>query len=99
MDVYPSYYTAHNVPLLVLSGLGPDDSQQAGSDGSKFPAFEENGIRLSTASPTIETPDATQLLRHFLAADATRTNQDGGKTSYKAADLSFKIKVVGRVGL
>jgi hypothetical protein len=99
MDAYPSYYIAHNVPLIVLSGLGPEHPEEAKKDGSQFPAFEGNGIRVSSTAPTIETTDATQLLKHFLAADVTRIDQSSRKADRKASDPVFRIKAMGRVGL
>lgn len=86
MDGYAPAYVAHNVPYLVISGLGGalrDDAE-----------LEAEGVRIASDVPPIESEDAQTLLKHFRNADAEglawNDDEFGGKNK-------FKIKVVGRV--
>jgi hypothetical protein len=86
MDGYAPAYVAHNVPLLVVSGL-----DSAPQDKSKAP---EGAIRLASEIPPVESEDAQVLLRHFKDSDA-------GELAWNAREHSgrnkFRVKTVGRV--
>jgi hypothetical protein len=86
MDGYAPAYVAHNVPLLVVSGL-----DSAPQDKSKAP---EGAIRLASEIPPVESEDAQVLLRHFKDSDA-------GELAWNAREYSgrnkFRVKTVGRV--
>jgi hypothetical protein len=86
MDGYAPAYVAHNVPLLVVSGL---DSAPQGK--SKAP---EGAIRIASEIPPVESEDAQVLLRHFKDSDA-------GELAWNAREYSgrnkFRVKTVGRV--
>ena len=86
MDGYASAYVAHNVPLLVVSGLG-----SAPQDKSNAP---EGAIRIASEIPPLESEDAQVLLRHFKDSDA-------GELAWNAREYSgrnkFRVKIVGRV--
>jgi len=86
MDGYAPAYVAHNVPLLVVSGL--DSTPQ---DKSKAP---EGAIRIASEIPPVESEDAQVLLRHFKDSDA-------GELAWNAREYSgrnkFRVKTVGRV--
>ena len=86
MDGYAPAYVAHNVPFLVISGLGslPQDNQEA----------REGAILITSDVPPVESDDAQVLLRHFKDSDA-------GDLAWNAREYSgrnkFRIKTVGRV--
>ncbi|KAF4634060.1 hypothetical protein G7Y89_g4066 [Cudoniella acicularis] len=61
MDGYPPAYVAHNVPLVVISGLGSTD-EKSRTNG--------NGIRITSELPPVESEDASTLLRFFQENDA-----------------------------
>jgi trafficking protein particle complex subunit 11 len=86
MDGYAPAYVAHNVPLLVVSGL-----DSAPQDKSKAP---EGAIRIASEIPPVESEDAQVLLRHFKDSDA-------GELAWNAREYSgrnkFRVKTVGRV--
>lgn len=85
MDGYAPAYVAHNIPLLVVSGLGipiPDHSELKG------------GLRIVSEIPSVDTDDALALLKHF-------ENGDAAGLAWNAQEHSgrnkFKVKIVGRV--
>jgi trafficking protein particle complex subunit 11 len=86
MDAYAPAYVAHNVPLLVVSGLG-----SAPRSKSKAP---EGATRITSEIPPVESEDAQALLRHFKDSDA-------GELAWNAREYSgrnkFRVKTVGRV--
>jgi hypothetical protein len=86
MDGYAPAYVAHNVPLLVVSGLGAQLQ-----DKSKLPV---GAIRIASEISPVESEDARVLLRHFRDSDA-------GNLAWNAREHSgrnkFRVKIVGRV--
>jgi trafficking protein particle complex subunit 11 len=88
MDGYAAAYVAHNVPLLVVSGL---DAQIQDKDKLKLP---DGAIRIASEIPPVESEDAQVLLRHFRDSDA-------GDLAWNAREYSgrnkFRVKTVGRV--
>jgi hypothetical protein len=86
MDGYAPAYVAHNVPLLVVSGL-----DSAPQDKSIAP---EGAIRIASEISPVESEDAQVLLRHFKDSDA-------GELAWNAREYSgrnkFRVKTVGRV--
>lgn len=86
MDGYaPWAYVAHNLPLLVVSGLAHSDERTVLSVG---------GPRISSEIPPVESEDAAVLRRHF-------KENDGSELSWNSREYSgrnkFKTKIVGRV--
>jgi hypothetical protein len=86
MDGYAPAYVAHNVPLLVVSGL---DSQVQEKSTTL-----EDGIRITSEIPSVESEDGQVLLRHFKDSDA-------GNLAWNAREHSgrnkFRVKTIGRV--
>jgi len=96
MDAYPEEYVAHNLPLIVLSGLGSTD----GADTSSRPhnVLEENGAVVSTELPPVPGEQAKQLLQEFLNADAKDAPWNGRPGRNKSGLIGFRMRAVGRVG-
>ena len=86
MDGYAPAYVAHNVPLLVVSGLGPSPQNAADLEG--------DGFRITSEVPPVQTEDAQSLLRYFLNGSANGLAWTGREHTGKN---KFKIKTVGRV--
>jgi hypothetical protein len=86
MDGYAPAYVAHNVPLLVVSGLGSQPRQKS--------TVEDGAPRITSEIPPVESEDAQVLLRHFKDSDA-------GNLAWNAREHSgknkFRVKLVGRV--
>jgi hypothetical protein len=97
MDVYPSDYLVHNLPLIVLSGLAPSaQDQEPASYG--YPLLQEKGVRITSDLPLVSSPNAGQLLRYFLELDASHTPWSARTFKDAVGSIRFQVKVVGRVG-
>lgn len=84
MDGYAPVLVGHNVPLLVVSGLGPSSQIEK----------KDEGIRISSEIDPVESEDATTLLRHFRDSDASNLPWNSREHSGRN---KFNIKAVGRV--
>lgn len=85
MEGYPPAYVAHNLPLLIVSGLGPVPDESSAS---------KDGTRITSEIPTVETEDAETLLRHFKESDASDLAWNGREHTGRN---KFRVKTVGRV--
>ena len=96
MDGYPRNYTSHNVPLVVLSGLGRTST----SDGTeaRYPLFQEKGVRISSESPSISGSGAEELSECFRDFDARDAAWNHWPSKGKMGTMSFTYRHVGRVG-
>jgi hypothetical protein len=86
MDGYAPAYVAHNVPLLVVSGLGSPPK-----DDTKL---KVGGARIISEIPSVDSDDAQALLRHFEDSDASNLAWNGREHNGRN---NFRVKVVGRV--
>lgn len=93
MDAYPPEYVQHNVPFVVLSGLGAKaelDPSQPVQD--VLPGRAATNV--TSDAPLVADERAHQLLEEFLSYDATNVQSNGN-----AGNLTgFRIRAVGRVG-
>ena len=96
MDGYPGHYISHNVPLIVLSGLGTAST----SDGAevRYPLFQEKGVRISSESPSISSREAEELSTCFRDFDARDAAWNRRPSKGKMGTMSFTYRHVGRVG-
>lgn len=94
MEAYPEQYVAHNLPLIVLSGLGETALDEKSSDS---PPWRE-GAKITSELPTITGERAEQLLGDFLKADGSDLPWNNRASKVKGGLLGFKFKTVGRVG-
>ncbi len=99
MDAYPPDYVSHNLPLVVLSGLGSAGSRsQHASQRASYPLLHEKGYRITSDIPPVTGPSAEQLLRTFLDADASKGPWNGRYEKGRMGTIGFRVKDVGRVG-
>lgn len=91
MDGYPYEYVAHNLPLVILSGLGDDVSPELYQDW----AASESGYLVESNTPSVKSDDANVLLKHFQESDARDAPWNGRENQGRSR---FKVKVAGRVG-
>lgn len=85
MDGYAPAYVAHNLPYLIVSGLGSHPKDAARKDG---------GIRITSEIPPVESEDAKALLKHFRDNDGSNLAWNGREHSGRN---KFRVKTVGRV--
>ena len=90
MDDYPAFGLDHNIPLLVTLGIAPPTPYESGLG----PVLKDEAILLRSDIPTIDSEQATSLLRYFQEKDASNQPWNGRQTekSYK-----FRIKAAERV--
>ncbi|TGJ88175.1 hypothetical protein E0Z10_g570 [Xylaria hypoxylon] len=89
MDGYPPGSLDHNVPFLVVSGLGTNTAKPLSTD----PELRERGILVRSELSPVDTREARIILRFIQEADATGLpwqSQDSPKR------YRFKIKIIGR---
>jgi solute carrier family 25 protein 38 len=96
MDAYPSDYVVHNLPFIVLSGLGtakeldpPPPVQDV------LPGRAITTVNSEIAPVADDRADA--LLEEFLAADATNAPWNGRGSGRRGLTHGFRMRTVGRV--
>ncbi|KAI9051245.1 hypothetical protein LZ554_005346 [Drepanopeziza brunnea f. sp. 'monogermtubi'] len=86
MDGYPPAYVAHNIPLLVVSGLGYGTEEEL-----KLKLKDES--RIISEVPSLVTEDALTLLQLFKDGDASDLAWNAREHSGRN---KFRVKTVGR---
>lgn len=86
MDGYAPAFVAHNLPLLVVSGLVAHD----------VPELENDGIPIASEIPPVESDEARTLLRYFQDSDGGDLAWNGGEHTGRN---KFKVKTIGRVDM
>jgi hypothetical protein len=90
MDDLPSEYTEHNLPLLVLSGLGHDGD-------SRF--ANNSGTRLAIQTSQCEGERASNLRQQFVARDGSGSAWNAGTLPGPNGSLRYRMQPIGRVGM
>ena len=85
MEGYDPAYVAHNLPYIVVSGLGVQAREALRKEG---------GARYISDIPVVDSEDANTLLKHFKENDATNLAWNGKEHTERN---KFRIKTVGRV--
>lgn len=96
MEAYPENYVAHNLPLIVLSGL-PHGAGAATLPSLPGQTASGSGASLSSDLPPLSGPHADDLLEEFLRADGASLAWSDHALS-KRPHIGFKIASIGRVG-
>jgi solute carrier family 25 protein 38 len=97
MDAYPPEYIAHNLPLIVLSGLGSSPDLEA------IPPVQDvlpgrHSTPISSELPPVTGQRADQLLQEFLSTDARDAAWNNTTDARKGVVRGLRIRPVGRVG-
>ena len=96
MDAYPPDYVDHNLPLVVLSGLGANAHQEHYPRSHDL--LQENGFTISSHLPVVGGERADQVLEDFLAADGRHWSCNSRAARSNSGLIGFRFKAVGRVG-
>lgn len=96
MDVYPPQYIEHNLPFVVLSGLGETPSYDSGYE--PHPLLKGHGIEIDSAVPVVTGERVDHLRQEFLSADARDAPWNNLRTRTRGDHIGFRLKAVGRVG-
>ncbi|KAF2274519.1 uncharacterized protein EI97DRAFT_435057 [Westerdykella ornata] len=95
MDAYPPDYVAHNLPLIVLSGLETADERNAPPPVQHvLPGRATTTI--SSELPPVTGERAQQLLQQFLDADGSHAPWNGRNLDRRANLIGFRVRAVGR---
>jgi hypothetical protein len=92
---YPDDYVAHNVPLVVLSGLCPTPPLD---DTTRFPlAYKGPGTGIESELPLVVDKRAYLLLEEFRSCEKSDEQWNSKPIKGKSTLLGFKFRAVGRV--
>ncbi|KAJ4341846.1 hypothetical protein N0V87_001511 [Didymella glomerata] len=95
MEAYPPAYVQHNLPFIVLSGLGSQaELQPPPSVHDVLPG--RASVRTSSEIPAVTGERADQLLQDFLSADGTNAPWNARAASRRDLGHGFRIRAVGR---
>lgn len=97
MNSYPADYLVHNLPLLFLSGLEPENTPDTPA-GDTRTFLGDGGFRIRSELPPLHHPLKNNLRTTLLSYD--RSNGPWRSQSVDKSDQAqaFKIRSVGRVG-
>lgn len=94
MEPYPRPYVEHNLPLVLLSGLGQEDDEEQGGEPRRR---AESGARILTASPECDGERCQQLLTEFKAWDGTGQAWNATALPGPTGSIRYCLKTIGRV--
>ncbi|KAF2632227.1 hypothetical protein BU25DRAFT_358982 [Macroventuria anomochaeta] len=95
MEAYPPAYVQHNLPFIVLSGLGSQTELDAPPPvHNVLPG--RAAVKTSSEIPPVTGERADQLLQDFLSADATNAPWNARGPSRRDLAHGFRIRAVGR---
>lgn len=94
MEVYPPEYVAHNLPLIVLSGL---TGAQEHVDRDELRDIFGTAAVINSDLPLVVSELGQQLLQDFMSADGRAQAWSAESGRGKANLIGFKFKAIGRV--
>lgn len=90
---YPKDYVTHNVPLIVLSGLGSDHEET-----SELPtSYRDGAIKIHGDLPPVTSTVAEDLLEAFRSFERTPDQWDAKPVMEGSNVMGFKFRETGRV--
>lgn len=95
MEGYPSEYIEHNLPLIILSGLGEQHNKDSSTSDLHF---QGNGTRIQASSPECTGERAHTLLTQFLSLDGSKQPWNSSALPGPSGKLKYKTRAIGRVG-
>ena len=95
MEDYSQEYTEHNLPLVLLSGLGEHGSQEGGIAPSHR---QESGTKLVMQSAECEGDRASALLEQLLFQDGSKEPWNARALAGPTGSMKYAMKPIGRVG-
>jgi hypothetical protein len=97
MEAYPPQYVQHNLPFIVLSGLGT--TKELDPPPPVHNVLPGRAVTtISSDIPAVTGDRADTLLQDFLSADTTNAPWNGRSSGRKSLASGFRIRAVGRVG-
>ncbi|KAK2735957.1 hypothetical protein FQN57_001030 [Myotisia sp. PD_48] len=99
MDAYPLSYVDHNLPLVLLSGIGSTDAdshEKSPEARRDFAVLQTSGFEICCDIPPITGKTASVLLDAFLAEDASQVPWNTRNFNQKSSGARFRIETAGR---
>ncbi|PGH31314.1 hypothetical protein GX50_05909 [[Emmonsia] crescens] len=101
MEAYPPDYIDHNLPLILLSGLGSDPQPDAQDKvipdgGTEYPPLRDGGVEIFSDFPLLTDSTAERVLNALLSEDATGRPWNSKSDGARAGAVGYKVKRVGR---
>ncbi|RMZ87155.1 hypothetical protein DV736_g5618, partial [Chaetothyriales sp. CBS 134916] len=96
MDTFGDDYVVHNLPLLLICGLGDPPQTEKHTGPHPGPPLQEDGFRISIDLPALGGGLADLILSALCSYDGSQALWKAQSPSSKDAKL-FKTKLVGRV--
>lgn len=96
MNQFPVDYVAHNLPLILISGLESAKNGPSEENSKQRGVLYEGGFRIRTDEPPVRTQVAEYLLQAFLDHDGFEPEATG-RVARNTDTKLFKIKNIGRV--
>ncbi|KAK4560494.1 hypothetical protein LTR86_005691 [Recurvomyces mirabilis] len=93
MEAYPTAYTAHELPLLILSGLGDRPNAETSNQQAHQ---QESGARLVTASAECTGDRSKLLLEQFSKQDGNREAWNAQTLPGPQAHVKYRVRTIGR---
>lgn len=93
MEAYPPQYVEHNLPLVLLSGLG---EHEATDQTSTQPRKQESGAKIAIDSRECRNEQSKQLLQEFQALDGSGCAWNGVALPGPPASIRYRMKTIGR---
>jgi hypothetical protein len=93
MEAYPLHYTAHNLPLILLSGLCPTPEGAGDLDTPRGPLVKAQ-------LPLVQSERREQILQEFLSAEGSDQQWSSRSTRSRNGQtplVGYKFRAVGRV--
>ncbi|KAF2486798.1 Gryzun, putative trafficking through golgi-domain-containing protein [Neohortaea acidophila] len=93
MEALPSDAVEHELPLVLLSGLGEPATKEATSPG---PLSRESGTRLQISCPECKAEVAQSLLQQFMLLDGSTEAWNASALPGPGGKLYYRMKAIGR---
>lgn len=94
MEAYPREYVEHNLPLVLLSGLGESVD---GEHSAPKPTRQEYGTKILTASPECQGERAARLLEELFRHDGSSQPWNLASMPGSSGILRYRMRPIGRV--
>ena len=98
MNSYPDDYIVHNLPLVILTGLEPNNSPETPFGEKTYEFLGDGGFRVRAELPALRHPLISDLRAALLFHDQTKAAWRPQLAEKADQSPAFKIRSVGRVG-
>lgn len=98
MNSYPDDYIVHNLPLVILTGLEPNNSPETPFGEKSYEFLGDGGFRIRAELPPLRHPLTPDLRSALLSHDKSKAAWRPQAADKADQVPAFKIRSVGRVG-